>query len=83
MKPQDVTDRQTEKGIGITNILLTLLLLVSGTLGGMIITSMDSMEQAINKLNVTTGVTVNEIKHLHEVVGSHDERITILENRRD
>jgi len=90
-----VNDRPAERGINITNALLAVLLLVSSAFGSVIITSMGNMEKAINSLNVSTGQTSIEMKHIHErlaicakthkgikqLQNNHETRITILENK--
>lgn len=81
MSAQEVRDRPAESRIGMTNVLLSLLIVVSGAFGTMMLNSMSTMESAISSLSISSGVTVNEIKHIHASIEDCEERLTKLESK--
>ncbi len=87
--PTEVHDRPAERSLNITNILLAILILLGGIFGtvmtdfmGNIKKSVDSMDESITSIQVTNGITVNEVKHLHKSIENIEDRVLILENKR-
>ena len=91
-----VQDKPAEKGITINNILMTIVILGGGIFSTIIISIMTDLKVSVNKvqesistMQITDGVTINEMKHfkkeLEDCKSFHNEvrkRITYLENKK-
>ncbi len=70
----------------ITNILLTVLIILGGTIGTMLNTSMsniedsvNTMEESISTIKVFNGKAEGEHDHLRELIYNHETRISKIE----
>ena len=73
MRMNEVSDKQAERGISITNVLLSILIALGSIFGNVVLGSMDklqtsvsSVETSITTIQVTNGIALNDIKHLQE-----------------
>jgi len=84
----DVNDRPAERSLNITNILLTILILLGGLASSMITLSIDSVQtevvnvkDSVDNLNISKGRTEVKIEHLSKDVEAVKVRVTELEKR--
>jgi len=84
----DVNDRPAERSLNITNILLTILILLGGLASSMITLSIDSVQtevvnvkDSVDNLNISKGQTEVKFEHLNKDVDAVKARISILEKR--
>ena len=66
--------------IYITNLLIGLLIALSGYIGKMIIGKIDKFEQTIQDILINDMADKKDIENIKEDVKNHETRITNLEN---
>ena len=84
----EVNDRPAERGINITNLLLTVLIILGGIASTMINFSLENVnnsvvavETSVNNLNVDAGKMSVKIDNLDKEMGAVKGRIRTLEGR--
>lgn len=82
-----VNDRPAERGINMTNMLLSLLILLGGIFGtvmtnfmGTINSSVQSMDKSIASIQIVTSVTTNDVEHIKGKVGENSDKISAISN---
>lgn len=86
--PTEVKDKLAEKGIGMTNLLLGMLILLGGIFGTTVTDSMkrmndsvDEVGKSISALQLTSGLTNKDVAHLRSTIDDHSIRLNKLEDR--
>ena len=84
----EVNDRPAERGINITNSLLTVIIILGGVVSTMFLNSIDTVndnviavETSVNNLNIDTGKMSVKIDNLGKEMGAVKDRVKTLEGR--